>query len=183
MARTYLGKRKDLGGTSRVYRAPGAFEVDEMEGTSGTRRRIFFEDIFLVTYHREVGGVFTFVVGVLCALFLVAIGNALVDGFRNPASGGLNAAGIIAAVTAPFFIIFFNRVIRKMDVITIFGRHGKARIEFEWRKTKARTVFQETCKAARDSRPAVRRVRTETLQEPPSSFQSEDGPGPDPTTS
>lgn len=176
MARKYLGQIRDLGGSTRLYRAEGAFEVDELEGTSGIRRRIFFEDIFLVTYHREVGRMFAVLVGVLCAFFLFALGAAIVDGLRKPAPWGLYLPLIVAGVTAPIFIVYLNRLIRKKDVITIFGRHGRARVEFEWRKAKARRIFQEVCQAARDSRPARR--APQATRDPSLSSEAEPGPGP-----
>ena len=181
MAREYLGQVRDMGGTTRVYKAAGAFEVDELEGTSGTRRRIFFEDIFLVTYHREVGTTFALGVGALCVVLLLIILGMLADGVSNRASSGLMVGGVIALVSAPLFIVFLNRVIRKKDIITIFGRHGRARLEFEWRKAKARTVFQDACRVARNSRPAARRARPQTPAPGPVPPPDE-GPGPDPST-
>ena len=181
MAREYLGQVRDMGGATRVYKAAGAFEVDELEGTSGIRRRIFFEDIFLVTYHREVGSMFALVVGSLCVLQLFIILGMLADGVKNPASSGFMVGGVVATLSAPLFIVFLNRVIRKKDIITIFGRHGRARLEFEWRKAKARSVFQEACRLARNSRPTVRR------RPPPAPAQGpmpapDEGPGPEPST-
>ncbi len=183
MAREYLGQVREIGGATRLYKAAAAFEIDEFEGTSGLRRRIFFEDISLVTYHREVGTFFVLAVGSLCAVSLFVILSTLVGGLQRPGTWSVMEAGIMATATAPIFILFLNRVIRKKDVITIFGRHGRARVEFEWRKAKARKVFQEICKAARDSRPAVRRLRPQTPQEPLSSLDlgAEAERGPDPS--
>ena len=44
MARVRLGGMRDTGGSATVYRTANAFEIDELEGTDGVRRRIFFED-------------------------------------------------------------------------------------------------------------------------------------------
>ncbi len=167
MAREYLGQVRDLGGAARVYKAAGAFEVDELEGTSGIRRRIFFEDIFLVTHHREVGTTFALVVGAICAVLFFIIMGTLAGGVSNPSSSGLIVGGVVAFLSAPLFIVYLNRVIRKKDVITIFGRHGRARMEFEWRKAKARSIFQDACKVARGSRPVIRRARPQRPAEGP----------------
>lgn len=176
MAREYLGQVRDMGGTTRVYKTAGAYEIDELEGTSGIRRRIFFEDIFLVTYHQEVGTTFVLVLGSLCALFLFLILGMVADGIRNPATSGLIVASVISVLTAPLFIFFLNRVIRKKDVVTIFGRHGRARVEFEWRKAKARSLFQEACRAARNSRPSPRRPRPQAA--PPADLEPSLDPSP-----
>lgn len=179
MAREYLGQVRDMGGAARVYKAAGAFEVDELEGTSGIRRRIFFEDIFLVTYHREVGTMFALVVGSLCVVLLFIILGMLADGVSNPSSSGLIVGGVVAFLSAPLFIVFLNRVIRKKDIITIFGRHGRARLEFEWRKSKARDIFQDACRVARNSRPAIRRARPQAPAAGPMPAPDE---GPEPQT-
>lgn len=176
MAREYLGQVRDIGGVTRVYKAAGAYEMDELEGTSGIRRRIFFEDIFLVTYHREAGTTWVLVVGSICAVLLLIILGMLADGLSNRASSGLIVSGVVAFLSAPLFIVFLNRVIRKKDIITIFGRHGRARMEFEWRKAKARNIFQEACRLARNSRPAVRRARPPAPDQGPSPTPDE-GPG------
>lgn len=63
MARVLLGGVRDSGGSAAVYKTANAFEIDELEGTSGVRRRVFFEDVYLVTYHREIGTAFALVLG------------------------------------------------------------------------------------------------------------------------
>jgi hypothetical protein len=169
MAREFLGQVRDTAGTTRVYRTANAFEADEIEGVSGIRRRIFFEDVFLVTYHRVVGTAFALILGGFCLLFLGLTISLLVAGLKVGGRESLIGAAVAGTLTAPLVVVFLNRLIRKKDIITIFGRHGRARLEFDWRKDKAKQVFRDVCKVARDSRPAVRRPRpiAPSLSDPP----------------
>lgn len=175
MARVLLGGVRDSGGSAAVYKTANAFEIDELEGTSGVRRRVFFEDVFLVTYHREIGTAFALILGCVCLVLGLATLGLFADSLRSKTAGSMVGAGIVGLLTAPLLIVFLNRVIRKKDVITVFGRHGRARMEFEWRKTRARSVFVDVCKAVRGSRPPAQRARP---QAPPSPV-----PEPDPEPS
>jgi hypothetical protein len=166
MARVLLGGVRDSGGSAAVYKTANAFEIDELEGTSGVRRRVFFEDVFLVTYHREIGTAFALILGGVCLVLGLATLALFVEGLRSKTAGSMVGAGIVGLLTAPFLLVFLNRVIRKKDVITIFGRHGRARMEFEWRKTKARQVFLDICKAVRSSRPPAQRPRPQAPRTP-----------------
>ena len=166
MARVLLGGLRDSGGAASVYKTANAFEIDELEGASGVRRRVFFEDVFLVTYHREVGTAFALILGGVCLVLGLATLGLFVEGLRNKTAGGLLGAAIVGLLTAPLLLVFLNRVIRKKDVITIFGRHGRARMEFEWRKTRARNAFLDICKAVRSSRPPAQRARPQAPPTP-----------------
>ncbi len=53
--RTLLGRGSTLSSRLRVFRTPDAVEVDEIEGYDVTRRRVRFDEVLLVTYHRIVG--------------------------------------------------------------------------------------------------------------------------------
>ena len=56
--RTFLGGRRGALSDVRVYRVADALEVDEGEGFFVRRRRILFDEIQLVTYHRPFGWLF-----------------------------------------------------------------------------------------------------------------------------
>ncbi|MEO8360078.1 MAG: hypothetical protein ABI672_08620 [Vicinamibacteria bacterium] len=151
MARQFLGHRRDLGGTVRTFRADGALEMDEIEGTHGTRRRIFFEDILLVSYHRERSPLFLAVTGGI-ALFLMGIGVISASGKRDDAIAGY----VMMMFGAPFLIAFLLRLFLQVDVITVFGTHGRARMNFEYRKARARQVHQDICREVRSAQARLR---------------------------
>ena len=50
--REKLGQRRGFGYREIVYRTADSFEIDEVEGYDITRKRVFFDDVVLVTRHR-----------------------------------------------------------------------------------------------------------------------------------
>ena len=50
-ARERLGRRAGFSHREYVYRASDSFEIDEIEGYEVTRKRVFFDDVLLVTHH------------------------------------------------------------------------------------------------------------------------------------
>ena len=63
--RTLIGKRNGVSTRQRIYRTADALEIEEVEGYDVTRRRVFFDDIVLVTYHQFLGWPFLVALGVL----------------------------------------------------------------------------------------------------------------------
>lgn len=152
MPRELLGQTRDLGGVIKTFRADGAFEMDEIEGTHGTRRRVFFDDVFLVSYHRERRPLFLVGTG-LASLFFLGLGFQMLRSNSADRPAGFT----MIAFGAPFILLFVLRLILQVDVITIFGRHGKARLEFQYRKAKAREVHQRICRDVRTAQATLRR--------------------------
>ena len=59
-----------LGGRQAVYEVNEGLEIDERDGYEVTRKRVFWEDVLLVTYHRYIGVAYP----LLTALAAVAFG-------------------------------------------------------------------------------------------------------------
>ncbi|TMA14693.1 MAG: hypothetical protein E6J85_20930 [Deltaproteobacteria bacterium] len=53
MHRKLLGTASNLATRVRVYLAEDAVEIDEIEGYSGTRKRVLFDEVLLVTLDRR----------------------------------------------------------------------------------------------------------------------------------
>jgi len=140
--RVFLGGNYGFAGRQRVYGTAEALEVDENEGWDVRRRRVFYDDILLVTYHRYLGWAFLLITGLAAGLFgLIGLGVA----FAEPASG--ISVGLVFAF--PFALAFLLRLIFRVDVVTVYGRRTKAVIKFSFRKARAREVFDFVCELAR----------------------------------
>jgi hypothetical protein len=148
--RHYLGKASAFGHTVRMFQTRDAIEVDEVEGYEVTRRRVFYDDVLLVTYHQFVGWGFVVAAGVLTLLFgamALAIG-----------SSEWRVGLIVFALTGlPFLIALVLRLVLKVDAVTVYGRRTKAQIHFALRKGRARTVFNQVCRAVKETQDRIAR--------------------------
>jgi hypothetical protein len=140
--RILLGTSAGLATRERIYRIEDALEVDDVDHYEIIRRRVFFEDILLVTWHRELGWAFLLAFGLLTLLF-ATIGVAI-------AVASADSTGLIVAVTCalPFAVPFGLRLLLRLDVITVYGRRSRARICFSFRKARAKAVYGEICQLA-----------------------------------
>ena len=141
--RVHLGTRTGLSFVHKVYRAADAIEVDEIEGVDVTRRRVLFEEVLLVTYHRAYGLAFVLTLTVLLTLFstlsgLVAISDRAV---------GL----VIFALTGlPTLVLLGLRLALGIDVLTVHGLRTRAEVHFWLRKARGREVFRQVCRVTRE---------------------------------
>jgi hypothetical protein len=143
-SRRLIGTRSGLASRVRVYLTPEALEIEDLEGYDVTRKRVFFDDVLLVTYHRFVGigwmvsmGVLLGFAGLLClALFAAAD----------------RTAGLVAflCLPLPLLVLLVLRLALRVDAVTVYGRRTRAQVHFWFRKRKARAVFQQVCRLARE---------------------------------
>jgi hypothetical protein len=120
----------------KVFLVDGALEVDEDLNYDIERRRVYFDDVLAITYHRVLGGLH---VGAL-AFCMVVFGLAAL-GFWS--EDELVAAGVFLGIAAVFLALAIVRLILGIDVITVYGRRTRARMKFGWAKARARRTFQE----------------------------------------
>ena len=141
--RHYLGAASGIALRQRVYRTRDYLEVDEIDGYDVVRKRVFFDDVLLVTYHRFMGWSFLVAMGTLAAIFtLIAVATG---------SGSRDAGLAIFAISAlPFLVLFAGRLILKVDAVTVYGKRSRAQIHFPVRKGRAREVYVQLCRAARE---------------------------------
>jgi hypothetical protein len=158
--RTFLARRSGLNSLQRIYRTRDAIEVDELEGYDVTRRRVLFDEVILVSYHREVGWAF-----VLTMLALLAVAGfftmlfAVVD-----ASLGL---GLAVFTVLPILAALFLRLGLRVDVVTVHGPRTRARIPFWFQKGRAREVFRLVCRLAREQQDRLARAQGARAAPPP----------------
>ncbi|HVR38463.1 MAG TPA: hypothetical protein VMU84_05155 [Thermoanaerobaculia bacterium] len=126
-----------------VYRTNDAIEVDDLEWVDIRRRRVYYDDVLLVTYHEETGigirVVLWQLLGALCAFIGVLFAI-------NKSIGGAVAFFAITALLALPLVLL---LILKTRVITVYGRRSKARIQIPFRRERARTIYEEICERVR----------------------------------
>src|SRR5262249_11734853 len=137
-----IGRFNDVATRQVVYQTDYALEIDEIDQFEIARRRVYFDDILLVTMHSRIGVAFTVTMAIFAALFL-SIGAAL-QYASEP-----TAAMWVPGFPAPFILGLATRLLLKQEVIPVYGRRSKAAMRFTFRKTYATEKFVEICDLAR----------------------------------
>ncbi len=143
--RTLIGRSTTLVGREAIWQIPDGLEIQSKESYEIVRRRVLFEDIVFVTYHRQYGVGYLVLTGLL-ALFFFTIAVAMIAG------GGANmwpAAIPFLILGTPALIAFALRLMFRLDIITVFGKRTKASIRFRLRKKRARAVYDQIIAAVR----------------------------------
>jgi len=135
MRRRLLGTVSGLLARTRVYLAADAIEVDEIEGYTGTRRRVLLDEIQLVTLHRRRRLLTVVIWLVFASVFSFP---ALAVGRTTAKEAALLAALFLAS---PFLLGALLHLAFGVDVVTVFGKRGVAQIAFSFRKRRAKEVF------------------------------------------
>jgi hypothetical protein len=142
MTRTLLSRTSGIATRQRVYRIPDGLEVDEVDHFEVRRWRVLYEDVILTTYHRYRGVTFLIVTGAFAALFAVASWAA----GRTEASAGWIMAAILVV---PFLLAFILRLLLGVDEINVYSQRSQARMRFNFRKGRARELFDEIVEGVR----------------------------------
>ena len=142
--RKRIGKWASAVAREAVFQTPEGLEVETNEHYEVTTRRVFFEDVQLVTYHREYGTLYLTLTGIFALGFTV-----LVVFLANLPNEAWVMSIVFGMFGLPFLIAFLLRAIFGVDVVTVFGRRSKAAIRFRFRKKRARTVYGQICAAVR----------------------------------
>ena len=136
MSRKLLGTTAGLVSRTRVYLTDGAVEIDEIEGYIGTRRRVLFDEVLLVTLDRRRRAsrlVFW------SAMALLSTAPALTLALGRTGSPARFVIALMLGV--PFAIGFVLHLALGVDYITVFGKRSLAQMSFSLRKARAREVF------------------------------------------
>jgi hypothetical protein len=144
--RTRISRWATISTREMVFQTPEGIEVDSSEQFELIRRRVLYEDVRLVTFHRMRGFAFLFATGIM-SVFFIAIG-ALISSLGND---GWVAALIFFLIALPLLIAFMIRLIWGVDVITVFGRRSMAVIRIRLRKQRARELYGMICASARNA--------------------------------
>jgi len=128
----------------RVYHAADGFDIVSNEHFEVVHTHIFFEDIQLITIHRERGKLYLILTG-LAAFGFLGLGAFLLLLPRETWS----MAGCFGVLGVPFIIAFLIRALVGVDIVTIFGRRSKAKLRFKFRKRRAREIYGQICATVR----------------------------------
>ena len=149
--RTLLRRSRGLVGSDATFLTREGLDVDSTQNYEIVRRKVFFDDVHLVTLHRERGIAYLVINGLFGAFFLgVAILIVAIDTDGWPWALPFLAAGLA------FLIAFLIRLSMGRDVITVFGRRSKAVLRFgSFGKDRAREVYGQICAAVRRGQSAL----------------------------
>jgi hypothetical protein len=164
--RTLIGSSTDVGSWQRVYETAEAVEVDEASAFVGTRRRVFYDEVLLVTRHSFIG----WALAALLALVALPAGlGALIAAL----SGSVRATVNFALLTLVPVVLLGLRLFIKVEAVTVHGRRSRARVCFWLRKRRGKETFQRLC--AR-----VRHAQERAAREGTTAREREEGLGPPP---
>lgn len=141
--RTLLGRSASVAERQMVYESSDGLEVESIEQYERSRLMVLFEDVILVTYHREIGWPMVVLNVAVASLFF------LIGGLIFAANSSVVVAAIFAAFGVPSLVLILVRLARQVDVISVFGRRSKAVIRFPYRKQRARETYGHLCARAR----------------------------------
>jgi len=134
--RTRIGRNSNFAMRQIVYRTPVGIEIDELDHFEIVRKRVFYDDVLLVTYHRQQSWGFI----VLSVIVLLLFGGLAVVASSIPP-----LAMTLAAVAAIALILGVVRLLMQVEVVSVFGRRSKAAIHYGYRKAFARRMYSEIC--------------------------------------
>jgi hypothetical protein len=108
---------------------------NEIEGYSGTRKRVLFDEVLLVTLdrRRRLG-----TIAILAAVTLVLLSPGLLIAVTKR---DLTFSLIWTGVVSPAWIALLVHLAFGVDQVTVFGKRTSAQMRFALRKRRAREVF------------------------------------------
>ena len=133
----------------RVFRIPDALEVDSSDHFEIYRRRVFLDEVLLVTLHKGWGGgIYPWAIGVLalCCACTAAIFFAIPDSEEVRNGFLIATAALVLLAVAMVFIPAWT--------VTVYGRRTRARMRYRLREGKARAVYAEICAAVAEAQQA-----------------------------
>jgi hypothetical protein len=149
--RTLLGTESGIATRQRVYETDDSIVVESTDQYELSRKSVLFEDVVLITYHREIGWLYVLVLAALTLAFSGIAATAYASGAPLK---------VTATIAAPILIALIIRLVMKVDVVSVFGRRSRAAIHFSFRKRRARELYGRLCYRTRQAQ----RVPEEIIQ-------------------
>lgn len=139
-ARRRLGGWTGPGTRGRVFLTDDAIEVDEHDGWHIARRRVFLDDIVLITLHRARSWMGFWTLQAIAATILM-MGWAV-------ASAAPGEVFYVFLIIASPFVLLSLLFLRAMAIVTVVGRRTRTRMSWWWRRDRAAGVHEELCRLA-----------------------------------
>jgi hypothetical protein len=146
--RRQIARYTGMATRERAYETSDGIEIESNEGYEVSCRRVFYDDIVLVTYHRQLGALFMVLNGLLVA-FIMGITFLIAATSRSGEALDALIPGLIMA--SPSGIALILRLLFRVDVINVYGRRSMATLRYSFRKGKAREVYGRICARARQA--------------------------------
>jgi hypothetical protein len=145
--RRLLGTAHTLSERVRIYWTPEALEVDRLDHYEIRRRRVFFDEVLLVTLHAG-----RTALSIVFPLLMVILFGLLALGAwtEDPTAGR-----VLLVITALFTAWALTAMALPVWIVTVYGKRTRARMHFRLKQRKAREVYAEICRAASDAQRAV----------------------------
>jgi len=137
--RVRVASVRTLGGELRLYERADSFECDQFARGELWRRRVFFDDLLLVTLHRPRAWPFFVTCGGLAALGALP---ALFVLRQNPSVGLIPGLTLFAMLSLPFLVAIVARAVFGAHCVTLYGKRSRVRIPFGMRRGRAREAFE-----------------------------------------
>ncbi len=134
--RKQIGRNAGVMTREVIFETADGIEVESREGYDVTRKRVLYEEILLVTFHRTTGWPYVILFGLVAVIF----GTLAVSLIPEPVLP--ITFGILAL---PFLAVCVVRLVLKLDYVTVFGRRSKAVMRFAIRKRRARETYGRIC--------------------------------------
>ena len=139
---SYLGKG-GVNGNVRVYLSEDCFEIEEQLPVDIIRRRIYLDDVLMISHCRRFGWMYLLSTG-LAAAFMGFIALILLVNELLWAGLGLSL------ITLAFGTMFLSRLVSRLDVITIHGRRKRAELTFGIKKDNVQPMFDKLVRAVQE---------------------------------
>jgi len=157
--RHYVGSFLGWTERMRVFRTDEALEVDSSDRYEIRRRRVFFDEVVLATLHRQWGGgpyPWSFAsLALLTGLLSLAFTSEPI------------ALGITLGIAGFFGLLALAGFLVPSWIVTVYGKRARARIRFRLREAKARTLYDEICRAAAEAQRALAERQSPPVVEVP----------------
>ncbi len=151
-ARTRIGSSARAFGRESVYELSDGVEIESTDNYEVIRRRVLFEEVLLITYHREMGFWFVILNGLVGGFFLF-MGVVVASTQRSGSVWPWLTPWLVMAF--PFLVAAALRAILGVEVVSIFGRRSKAQIRFTFRKRRAREIYGRILARVRQAQRAL----------------------------
>lgn len=144
--RRHLGGWTRAGSHGRVFLTADAVEVDEHDGRTIERRRVFLDDIVLITLHHSRSWLgFWITMCMVTSIMFLGLGISAAMPAAGSGSGVMLA--VFSCIAAPFVVLVLL-FLRPFAVVTVVGRRSRTRMTWWFAHGKAAAIHHELCQVA-----------------------------------